>query len=378
MSSAGVNDRRELAARLALLATPGLPFDRPIPLIETYGSAIAAVGALRTECGEDVAAAVRSPAVRERVRRALHAIATQQIRVVAFDDGDYPALLRARLEQRAPSLLFALGDIALLRRPAIAVIGSRRASDYGLDMATRLADAAARAGACVISGLALGIDAAAHEAALEAGGDTIGVLGCGVDVYYPRRNTALQDSIGRDGLLLSELLPGEPPRKFQFPHRNRIISALSRCVVVVEAGVRSGAISTAVHAIEQDVPVYGVPGRIDEPNVQGILALFSDGVPPFTGVRDLLESAGLLQLGGVLRPAAGAEQEDVEDGPHRSVWRVLSTRPAHIDAIAGRAGVAPPTALATLLQLELDGLAVQLPGGRFQRARRRNRRVLTG
>jgi DNA processing protein len=356
-------DRRELAARIALLALPGLQQHRIIPLIEACGSGVAAVSELQRD--DVYAPALRSPRLRERVRRALDAITAQQLRVVAFDEFEYPVLLRARLDDHAPSLLFMIGDETLIDRAGIAVVGSRRASEYGLDVAAQLGSAVARAGACLISGLALGIDAAAHAAALDAAGATVAVLGCGVDVYYPRRNTALQDRIARDGLLVSELLPGEPPRAFQFPHRNRIIAALSRAVVVVEAGAQSGAIRTAVHAMEQGVQVYGVPGRLDEPGMQGILALFEDGVPPLAGVRPLLESAGVLPLGGTL---SASTSEPPQAGT--VVFRAIGARPMHIDRIARDAGVSAAEALTTLLQLELDGFVTQLPGGRFRRIAR--------
>jgi DNA processing protein len=358
-------DRRELAARLALLAAPGVPPHRIIPLITRYGSAVTAMAALPRDAGAgDGPGAGRpalSEAVRERVRRALCSIEAERLRVLTFDDADYPAVLLTRLGDAAPSLLFVRGDVGLLDLPSIAIVGSRRATEYGLDVAAQVGDAVARAGACVVSGLALGIDAAAHSAALAAGGATAAVLGCGVDVYYPRRNTALQDRIASDGLLISELLPGEPPRSYQFPHRNRIIAALSRAVVVVEAGVQSGAIRTAVHAMEQGVDVFGVPGRIDEPGVQGILALYDDGVAPFTTIRMLLESTGVLTLGGTL--PAGPRADAAAGG----VLGALGTRPTHIDAIARAAGVGAGEALTALLQLELDGVVAQLPGGRFRR-----------
>jgi DNA processing protein len=360
-------DRSELAARLALLAVPRLPARRVIGLVEVHGSARHGIGALEREFGADIAAAARSRRVVERVRRALHAIAAQRIRVIAFDDAAYPPRLRARLDNDAPPLLFAVGDLALLSRPGIGAVGARSASQYGLDVAAQIGDAVGRTGACLISGLALGIDAAAHEAALEAGGGTIAVLGCGVDVYYPRRNIELQRRIATTGLLLSELLPGEPPRKRQFPHRNRIIAALSKAVVVVEAGARSGAITTASHAMGQDIPVYGVPNAIDRDTMQGILALYRDGVAPFTGVRDLLESSGILAIGAPI-PERAAIAETAPAGPlPGNVWSAIGTRPVHVDAIARAAGVSPAQTLAVLLDLELDGRIVQLPGGRYQR-----------
>jgi DNA processing protein len=372
------DSRSELTARLALLAAPGLTGPAVVGLIEKCGSGLASLGRVREECGADVNRALRSDRVRERVRRALEAIAGQGIRVLAFDEPGYPQLLRARLDMAVPPLLFARGSLELLDVPAVAVVGCRQASQYGLDMAERIGGAVARAGGCVVSGVAAGIDAAAHAAALDAGGATIGVLGCGVDVYYPRRNLALQDAIARHGLLLSELLPGEPPRKYQFPHRNRIIAALSRAVVIVEAGHRSGALSTALHAIEQDVPLYGVPNAVEHPNVQGILGLFEDGIPPYTGERQLLESCGLLELGAPPPPAAAGE-EPPADALARRVWTALAREAAHVDRIAADAGLAATDALVALLELELDGRALQHPGGRFSRVpQRRNRRVVAG
>lgn len=370
-------DSRELGARLALAATPALTAPAAMALVRRHGSARAAVQALRSGPQPELASAVHSASVRERVRRALDAIEREPLHVLAFDDEDYPAILHTRLDTAAPPLLFARGATDLLALPAVAVVGSRAASGYGLDIASALGDATARAGACVVSGLALGIDAAAHEAALEAGGATIGVLGCGVDVYYPRRNTALQDRIAEAGLLLSEQLPGEPPRRFQFPHRNRIIAALSRAVVIVEAGARSGALGTAVHAMEQGVPLYGVPNALDRPSFQGVLGLFRDGVPPFTGARDVLEECGILGVGAPLRQVAAAG-EPPADATARLVWDALTTDGAHVDRIARTAGVSPHLALATLLELELDGRALQQPGGRFSRAPTRNRRLLAG
>jgi DNA processing protein len=374
-----LHDRREVAARLALLAAPRLSAATIVSLTERHGSGLAVLDHLPTDCGAQVAGGLRSPAVRERVTRALAAIESQGIRVVPFDDPAYPALLRARLDGATPPMLFAKGNLSALEFPGIAAVGCRDASEYGLDIAEEIGGATARAGACLVSGVALGIDAAAHSAALDAGGMTIGVLGCGVDVYYPRRNTMLQDRIAACGLLLSELLPGEPPRKHQFPHRNRIIAALSRAVVVVEAGAKSGALSTALHAMEQGVPLYAVPNAINRPNVQGILGLFDDGIPPYTGVRTLLESCGVIGVGEPV-PERGAGAGDPPSGPLSGrVWAALAGEAMHADGIARAAGISATDALVTLLQLELDGHVVQQAGGRFSRSRpSRNRSVSAG
>jgi DNA processing protein len=362
--------RREAAALLTLLAVPRLPQTRLLELLERHGSGRAALAELARECGSDVAAAVRSHDVARRAERALQLVESERLGILSSAAAAYPELLRVRLGPAAPPVLFCRGDNSMLDAAGVAVVGCRRATAYGLDVAAQIGSAVARAGGCVISGLARGIDAAAHVAALESGGGTIAVLGCGVDVYYPRENAALQDRIGQAGLLLSEFLPGDAPRKYRFPHRNRIIAALSTAVVVVEAGERSGAIRTAEHAMEAGIATYGVPGALDRPNMQGILGLYRDGVPPYTGVRDLVESVGLVSA--VTECAVGSDPEEVPPAGrlHARVWSAVGREPLHVDTIAAAAAAATTDALAALLELELDGRVAQLAGARFVRAGR--------
>lgn len=366
----GVRDRAELIAQLTLLATPGLPQSVVLRLLEKYGTAREAYLRLRAVCGTGVAAAARSRRVQERVRSALHVIDTERIHVIACGDPRYPELMRLRLGAHAPPILFARGTLELLAAPGIAVVGCRKASEYGLDLADQIGGGVARAGGCVVSGLALGIDAAAHAAALEAGGTTVAVLGCGIDIHYPRQNAGLQDRIAREGLLLSELLPGQTPRQHTFPHRNRIIAALSVAVVVVEAGRKSGAVVTGNHAANQGVPVYCVPNAIHLPNAQGILDLIRDGAHTYTGLRDLLEVTGLIRLGDSV-PIDLFDESPPPDAVHARLWRALDAGPIHADALARTAGVAPTAALVALLELELDGRVRQLAGHRFERRRER-------
>jgi DNA processing protein len=362
---AGGVDRAEVAALLALLAAPRLPQHRVLELLRSYGDARAAFAALGRDCGAEVAQHARGADVRRRVQRALYTIETSDIQVVPHADELYPARLHESLGDAAPPVLFARGDLDVLRRPGIAVVGCRGATEYGLDVAEQIGAGVARAGGCIVSGLARGVDAAAHEAALDAGGTTIAVLGCGVDVYYPQQNMRLQDRIAEAGLLLSEFLPGDSPRKHRFPHRNRIIAALSRAVVVVEAGDRSGALNTAEHAMTMGTPTWGVPNALDRPTMQGIRELYRDGVPPFTGVRDLLETSGVIMVGG----GPDLDPPPAPDPPagdrHARIWAALGSQPAHVDGIAAAARVPASDALATLLELELDGRARQLPGSRF-------------
>ena len=364
-----MSERRELTARLTLLATPGLPQSAVLRLLETCDTPTAALARLEQEYGRDVAAAARSPRVRERVRTALATIDTLHLQVLGWDEPLYPDIVRLRLGAHAPPVLFARGAIELLGSPGIAIVGCRQASAYGIDIAAQVGGGVARAGGCVVSGLALGIDAAAHEAALEADGATIAVLGCGIDVVYPRQHVRLQERIARAGLLLSEQLPGETPRRHTFPHRNRIIVALSEAVVVVEAGERSGAVATGNHAANQGVPVYCVPNAIHLPNMQGNIGLIRDGAHTYTGLRDLLEVTGLIRLGDAV-PLELFDEEPPRNAVHARLWHALGSEPLHADTLARTAGVPPTEALVALLELELDGRIRQLAGQRFERRRR--------
>jgi DNA processing protein len=361
----GAPDRAETAALLALLAAPGLSDARVLELLEQCGTARAAFAVLERTCGSEVVTAAHSPAVRRRVLRALRIIEDDDLRTISFSDPAYPELLRVVLGPAAPPVLFARGDPGVFAQTGIAVVGCRGATEYGLDIAERIGGAVARAGGCLVSGLARGVDAAAHAAALDAGGSTIAVLGCGVDVYYPPQNMQLQDRIAECGLLLSEFLPGEAPRKYRFPHRNRIIAALSAAVVVVEAGEKSGAIRTAEHAMAAGIATYAVPSALDRPNMQGILGLYRDGVPPFTGVDDLLESVGMAPIGPIREQRA----EPLPTGLHARVLAALGEDPLHVDRIAAAAAAPVTETLVALLELELDGRIRQHSGARFVRPR---------
>ena len=356
----------EQHARLTLLATPRLGAPTALELLMRHGNAHAALTEWRNLHPRE-SAMVNAAVVRERVERTLRVVTAEGIDMIWFDDHRYPAQLAQRLDRFAPPVLFARGNLALLQTASIAVVGCRRASNYGLDVAEQLGNAVGRLGGCVVSGLALGIDAAAQRAALDAGGATVGVLGCGIDVYYPRENTTLQDRVATEGLLLSELLPGEPPLKHHFPHRNRIIAALSQVVVVVEATEKSGALKTAEHALNQGTAVFVVPNALDHPNVQGNLALIRDGAAVYTGARDLLEHVNLLEIGEAI-PHARDETAPPANGLHQHIWSQLSGAAQHIDVLAAAVGLPATRVLVALLELELDGRVCQLPGSRFARA----------
>jgi DNA processing protein len=243
----------------------------------------------------------------------------------------------------------------------VAVVGSRRHTGYGADAATAIAGGASRAGVVVVSGLARGIDAAAHAAALEGG--TIAVLGCGVDVEYPRENARLQARIAGEGLLLSEFAPGTPALPFHFPRRNRIIAALARGVVVVEATAKSGSLITVDHALDLGRDVFAVPGPIGSDTSAGTNALIRDGARLVESAEQLLEELGLLPEQPILPPPPPAPLAG-----EAGIAGALSREPRHLDELAAVCGVTPAGALVALLELELAGKARQLAGARFVRA----------
>jgi DNA processing protein len=244
----------------------------------------------------------------------------------------------------------------------VAVVGARATDEYGRDMARRLARGLARAGVSVLSGGALGVDAAAHEGALEAGGHTVAVLGCGVDVTYPASHRDLFARIlARGGALLSEQPDGHEAAPWDFPRRNRLVAALSDAVVVVRAGARSGALITAEQARALGVPLLAVPGDADQPLAAGPIGLLRSGAAVAADAADVLRLLGLAPGQQATLPLPELPAEGA------ALLRALGAAPRHADELARAAGLAPGAALAALLGLELAGLAEQHPGLRFRR-----------
>jgi DNA processing protein len=246
-------------------------------------------------------------------------------------------------------------------------VGTRRSTEYGNDVAEMLARDLTRYGITIISGLALGIDAHAHAGALEAGGKTVAVLGCGIDVLYPQRNARLQERLAGEGLLISEFAPGEPAMKHHFLQRNRLIAKLAGGVVVVEAGIRSGSHNTAGWAGNYGVQVFAVPGPIGRTASMGTNALIQDGARLVTSVRDILEELPWPVAPSTTSPENAPLQPTVTGAAAR-VFAVLGPVEMQIDQIARAAKCETAAVLALLAEPELDGLVRQLPGKRFLRA----------
>ena len=343
---------------------------RTLPGVGTRGwhAAVAAHGTPR----DALHALAPGPAADEALARADDIAARCHelgARIVTHDDhAHYPAALRD-LAHDAPPLLYALGDLALLARPAVAIVGTRHATAPGLRAAHRLARAAAHAGAVVVSGLARGIDAAAHDGALDAGiATTVAVLGTGIDVPYPADHRALHHRIGRDGLLLSELPPGRKATRGSFPERNRIVAALAHVTVVVEAGEGSGALITAAAAVDLGREVAAVPGAFEAASCRASNRLLRDGAHVIADEADLLTLLGLHGAAADAtrheRAAAPPQLDDAE----RALWHALDAGPLALDELVQRAGRPANTALAALTTLELRGLVRTTPFGALERA----------
>jgi DNA processing protein len=379
-----VLDAAELDARLTLRAIPGLR-DRAINrLIHEHGSAAATLCApsqllsVGAQCLPDAH-------VMKRVSSAQRVIDELDVRVLYPSHADYPARLKKRLRSSCPSLLFVMGDVQLLNDVSIAVVGSRGMTEYGRTVAEEFSRDLALAGLTVVSGLALGIDAAAHTAALDAAGDTIAVVGNGIDITYPRQNARLRERIIAHGALVSQFLPGDRPTKYNFPERNLIMASLAEGVLVVEAGERSGAIITAHHAGDFGVETMAVPGSIGRPMSMGTNQLIREGVACVTTVAEVLEEMGrpghaeALAAQRSRRAKRIAGQQAGVRNAHATKTITAALRPEaqsihdalaggvrDLDEIATKTRLPISSLLSTLLHLELAGVIRQHPGSRYE------------
>jgi len=369
MAGAPGGGRDEVAAYLALAQVPGIGAARLRTLVAAFGSAGAALhaapGAIAALPGFSRAAA---GAIRAVSPAGGHEILNQLDRIGAAvlvpDDPRFPPLLSEIPEP--PALLYVWGDAAWLQRSAVGIVGSRDHTSYGADAARLLAAGVARAGVVVTSGMARGIDAIAHGAALDAGGASVGVLGNGFGVIYPAANRALYERMITAGCLVSELPPGERPHAGAFPRRNRLISGLARVTVVVEAAPGSGALITSDCALDQGRTVLAVPGPITSPTSLGCNRLIQQGAKPALSAADILEELGLpgtADPGPAARGETGLRSQPGDlDDLQRSLWEALVAEPKHVDVLVATAGGETGAVLTALTELEIRGLVRQQPG----------------
>lgn len=358
---------------MALALVEGLGARRLAALLSHCGSAAAVLTASPTQLAETPGL---TPAVRSAIRRARPEDAEQhlalcrrlgqQLLTPACDA--YPAALRSIPDP--PIALWVRGRLDLLTIPAVAIVGSRDHSTYGQTVARRVAREAASAGIAVVSGMARGLDAVAHEAALSVHGATIGVLGTGADIVYPQQNWRLFEAVLEHGLLMTELPPGAPSHPGAFPRRNRLISGLAQVTVIVEAAEGSGTMLTCASALEQGREVVVVPGPITSLTSRGTNRLLAEGATPLLTPGDIVTHFG-----------AAAPRRDlaVPDPPpctlsptEARVFAALADAGRHIDELALAVGLPVGEMLATLLGLEIGGLAQSLPAGHYRRVARRS------
>ena len=365
----------ELADLLTLSRASGIGDARFAALLGHFGSARAVLEASPSELSEvegisrNVADSIGFLRSDDDVHRQCHRVFELGVTVIARSDSEYPAHL-AVIED-APALLFVSGDVGLLSLPGIAIVGTRRPTPYGKQVTAGIARRLAERSETVVSGFARGVDGIAHRTVLNHGGPTVAVLGCGVDVVYPPEATELHGEIRAHGAIVSEFWMGTPPDAPHFPRRNRIISGLSRAVIVTEAPIRSGALITARIANLQNRDVFAVPGDVTRDQSLGANRLIADGAQIITGADDLLTSLGLAaQISGpdgdqLALPVAPPPSLPDED---RVIVESLSLDPMHVDDVAVQLGREASDLLTTLTLLEMQGLVVTHPGSRFSRA----------
>jgi len=356
-----------LAAWLRLSLIPGIGPENQRALLTAFGLPEAVFAssrpALAGVIGERLAAALCDTDNRAKVEAALQWRAVPGNAIVTLADPEYPAALLHTADP--PSLLYVKGRVELLARPSLAIVGSRNPTAQGLANAEAFAKVLSQSGLAVVSGLALGIDAAAHRGGLAGEGGTIAFIGTGADRIYPARNAELARQIAEQGVIVSEFPLGMPPVQHNFPRRNRLIAGIARGVLVVEAAQQSGSLITARLAAELGREVFAIPGSIHSPLSKGCHQLIKQGAKLVDDAADILAE---LAWG---RPAASVANEPVSaEGLPDSAVLVLQAMgfdPVDMDTLCARSNLTPEVLFDILLALEFDGRVAKLPGGRFQR-----------
>lgn len=357
-----------LAAVMRLALAPGVGPRTYQSLVEYFGSAEVAGSAAPSELrkvpgiGPKLMRAIVEARTNLDIDEELRHCQARQVGIVTVDDESYPRPLRDI--HTPPAVLFLRGEWLPSDSLSIAIVGTRHATSYGVRQAERLASGRSHAGLTIVSGMARGIDAAAHRGALQAGGRTVAVLGCGVLNVYPPEHAELAEQIRQRGALISEAPPRSQPHSGMFPQRNRLISGLSLGVVVVEAAQRSGALISAEHAMEQGREVFAVPGPVDARTSRGCHQLLRDGAKLVESVDDVLEELGPLVAaaprddGRVVRHPAELQLNQQE----QTVLDSTTTEPQSIDQVVARSGFPVQRVLATLSVLEMRRLIRRLSG----------------
>lgn len=349
-----------LASWVALTQISGLGNEGLYQLLRTFGSPELVLAAPTHALKLHV-----KPKVAEQIANGLNTTALAAVAdwleqennfILTLSDPDYPQVLLST--ENPPVLLYAKGNRSLLSRPAIAVVGSRHATAQGLQHADTFAEALSNTGLCIVSGMAHGIDAAAHRGGLRGNGSSIAVVGTGLDRIYPAANRELAHILASKGLLLSEFSLGTPPLAANFPRRNRIISGLSQGCLVVEASMQSGSLITARLALEQGRDVYAIPGSIHAPQSRGCHHLIKQGAKLVENAQDILDELAHV-MPSPIHPSSAPESHPILE--------YIGFDPIDMDNLLARSGLTIEALSAILLQLELEGHIATLPGGLYQR-----------
>ncbi|WP_298826073.1 DNA-processing protein DprA [uncultured Piscinibacter sp.] len=358
-------DADELAAWLRLLETPDVGRAAARRLLAAFGSPQAVfragVAARTTVVGGAAARALAEPALGQAgllrdTLAWLRADGGPPRHIVTLGDPDYPAMLLQTADP--PLLIYAIGRVELLRADSLAIVGSRHATPQGRLDAGAFAAQLGNAGLTIVSGLALGIDGAAHAGAIDTTGSTVAVVGTGLDQVYPRRHAELARRVAERGLIVGEYALGTPPLPPHFPQRNRIIAGLTRGTLVVEANLQSGSLITARLAVEAGREVFAIPGSIHAPQSRGCHALIKQGAKLVETAQDVMEELGM---------AASVPAPAIDAGPAHPLLEAMGHDPIGLDELVARTGWSAAELNARLLDLELAGRVARLPGQRFQR-----------
>ena len=366
-----MTDESGLAGWLQLTLTPGLGAAAIRGMLRQFGLPENVLSRTRSELARHATPAaldaLQSDEVASAVGRAIKWLDAPQHSIITLADTRYP---RGLLEiPDPPVLLYAVGRPELLQNAALAVVGSRNASTQGESNAESFARAFSEAGLTIVSGLAVGIDAAAHRGGLAGSGSTIAVLGTGIDIVYPRRNAELSRRIVEQGLLISEFPLGSAPAAYNFPRRNRLISGLSRGCLVVEAALASGSLITARSAADQGREVFAIPGSIHSPLYKGCHALIKAGAKLVESADDVLAELSGFRPSGF---ASTTRSTPADEANEAGLLARMGHDPVDIDSLCSAAGMSPEQVSAELLRLELDGRVTALPGGLYQRLEKGN------
>jgi DNA processing protein len=359
----------ELAAWLRLLGTPGVGIDSARKLLAAFGPPEAVFQqerpALHAVVGPRLAQALLTPPddLAATIEATTHWLAGGSNRhLLSLDDPRFPPELLQMADP--PLMLYVLGQIDTLQHPQrLAIVGSRNPTPQGEQNARQFAQALGEAGVCVVSGLALGVDGAAHEGALAGGAPTLAVVGTGLDRVYPKRHLALAHKIAEQGALISEYPLGTPPLPGNFPRRNRLIAGLSQGTLVVEAALQSGSLITARLAAEQGREVFAIPGSIHAPQSRGCHALIRQGAKLVESAQDILEDLRITTPTAQVTPTPIGDPLVDPEG----LLKAMGYDPVSLDALQARTGLDTATLQARLLELELQDAVARLPGGLLQR-----------